>query len=138
MTRSPRPSTAERRPGRTLAPLGLALAALFADPARAAELVMFDARGCEWCAAWEREVGTVYPKTAEGRLAPLRRVDLHGARPRDLQFITGVVYTPTFVLVEDGAELGRIAGYPGEGHFWGLLGEALKNLKGRKTATTAE
>ncbi len=138
MTPSPKPSTAERRSGRCVAPLAFVLAALFAQPVWAAELVMFDAKGCEWCAAWDREVGAVYPKTAEGSLAPLRRVDLHGARPRDLQFITGVVYTPTFVLVEDGAEVGRIAGYPGEGHFWGLLGEALKNLNGRKTATTAE
>jgi hypothetical protein len=32
-----------------------------------------------------------------------------------------VRFTPTFVLVQDGRELGRIEGYPGEDFFWGLL-----------------
>jgi hypothetical protein len=30
-------------------------------------------------------------------------------------------FTPTFVLVADGREVGRITGYPGEDFFWGLL-----------------
>ena len=32
-----------------------------------------------------------------------------------------VLYTPTFILVEGGQEIGRIEGYPGEDFFWGLL-----------------
>lgn len=97
--------------------------------AQALELVMFEEAACPWCAAWEREVGVAYAKTAEGRRAPLRRVDIHQARPADLQAITGLVYTPTFVLVEAGQELGRITGYPGEDHFWGLLGHLLERLE---------
>ena len=30
-------------------------------------------------------------------------------------------YTPTFVLLVDGREVGRIKGYPGEDFFYGLL-----------------
>jgi len=33
-----------------------------------------------------------------------------------------VHFTPTFILVDDGREVGRIEGYPGEDFFWGLLG----------------
>jgi hypothetical protein len=32
------------------------------------------------------------------------------------------------VLVDGGREIGRIRGYPGEDHFWGLLGALLKKL----------
>ena len=95
---------------------------------------MFDAGACEWCDAWDRDVGVVYHKTEEAGLAPLRRVRLQGPRPRDLEHIVGVVYTPTFVLVDDGREIGRINGYPGEDHFWGLLGVLLKKLHTRQTA----
>ena len=94
----------------------------------AAELVMFETGGCPWCAAWNEEVGEIYHKTPEGRRAPLRRVDLEAARPPDLSAVRGVVYTPTFVLVEEGREVGRIAGYPGVDHFWGLLAQLLDEL----------
>jgi hypothetical protein len=36
--------------------------------------------------------------------------------------------TPQFVLVANGREIGRIRGYPGEDHFWGLLGVLIKKL----------
>jgi hypothetical protein len=95
----------------------------------AAELVMFASPHCEWCEAWDRDVGVVYHKTEEGRLAPLRRVEHYAPRPVDLGAVDAVVYTPTFVLMDRGRELGRITGYPGEDHFWGLLGVLLKQLK---------
>ena len=39
--------------------------------------------------------------------------------------MTRPVFTPTFVLVEDGKELGRIEGYAGDEFFWFLLGRLL-------------
>ena len=104
--------------------------------ARAAELVMFTRAGCEWCAAFEREIAPVYGKTDEGRRAPLRRVDFDGARPADLTFIEVERLTPLFVLIENGREIGRIRGYPGEDHFWGLLGALIEKLD--KSGTSAE
>lgn len=94
----------------------------------AAELVMFESAGCAWCAAWDREVGVIYDRTAEARIAPLRRVDIAAPRPADLAEVGPIVYTPTFVLLDGGREVGRILGYPGEAHFWGLLGTELKKL----------
>ena len=101
---------------------------LYGQRAQAGELIMFESAGCEWCEVWDEEVGGVYAKTPEGRRAPLRRVDISDARPVDLRFIKNVVYTPTFVLVENGAEVGRIIGYPGEDFFWGYLGQMLGKL----------
>ena len=110
---------ASRIAGAALA-LGLAMQSLGAT---AAELIMFDQPGCPWCARWEREIAPIYPKTALGQRAPLRRVDIRAARSDELKTIVGVRYTPTFVLVDSGAEIGRIVGYLGEDQFWGLLQE---------------
>ena len=83
-------------------------------------LLMAEEAGCYWCARWNEEISHIYPKTAEGRTAPLQRYDLHSETP-DVIFTQRVRFTPTFILVEDGAEVGRIEGYPGEDFFWGLL-----------------
>lgn len=83
-------------------------------------LLMAEEAGCVWCARWNEEIAPIYPKTAEGQTAPLQRYDLHG-EPPDVAFAQRVRFTPTFILVEDGAEVGRIEGYPGEDFFWGLL-----------------
>lgn len=82
---------------------------------------MVEQNGCAYCELWNRQIGPIHPKTAEGRAAPLRRMDLHHDYPAEVTFARGVVFTPTFVLVENGQELARIEGYPGEDFFWGLL-----------------
>jgi hypothetical protein len=107
---------------------GALFIALTCGNARAAELVMFEQAGCAWCEAFDREIGPVYGKTLEGLHAPLRRVDMTRPAPGDLAFIEVERLTPLFVLVDQGREIGRIRGYPGEDHFWGLLGVLIKKL----------
>ncbi|MDJ0945779.1 MAG: hypothetical protein QNJ30_20115 [Kiloniellales bacterium] len=109
-------------------PAVLALFLIFPGVPRAAELLMFEEPGCPWCAAWRAEIGIVYDKTAEGRRAPLRRVDMTAPRPRDLEAVDAVVFSPTFVLFAEGAEVGRIVGYPGEDFFWPMLSDLLARL----------
>ena len=102
--------------------------ALTLSDARAAELVMFEQAGCAWCEAFDRKIAPIYPKTEEGLRAPLRRVDTAQRLPPDLAFIETERLTPLFVLVDRRHEIGRIRGYPGEDHFWGLLGVLMKKL----------
>lgn len=113
--------------------LGLVLpvAGLAGLPARAADLVMFDRLGCAWCARWDREIGAIYPRTPEGQRAPLRRVSLDNALPPDLQLASPVRYSPTFVLMENGREIGRITGYTGDYAFWALLTPMIDRLGAR-------
>lgn len=99
--------------------------------APAAELVMFESSLCEWCELWEEEVGVVYGITPEARMAPLRRVSVHDETPADLGTVRTVIYTPTFVLMDKGREIGRITGYPGEAPFWGLLEGLIGKLEGK-------
>jgi thioredoxin-related protein len=99
-----------------------------AAPAEAAELLMYRRAGCPWCAAWDQAIGPVYPKTEIGRRLPVRAVDLDGRARPAVALERPVRYTPTFVLVEEGRELGRIEGYPGEDFFWGLLEKLARGL----------
>jgi len=97
-------------------------------PAKAAELIMLEQEGCAWCARWNAEIAPIYPKTVESRIAPLRRVDIRGDWPDDLDFVAPEVFTPTFVLVHEGREYGRLRGYAGDEFFWVLLSELLEKL----------
>lgn len=97
-------------------------------PAAAAELIMFEDAGCVWCAKFNRDVAPAYPKTAEGKRAPLRRVGINDRLPADIAFIQVERLTPLFVLVDQGREIGRIRGYPGEEHFYGLLSGLIRKL----------
>lgn len=97
-----------------------------------AQLLMFEEIGCEWCDRWDEEVGVVYHKTPEGRRAPLSRLMIHQPLPAGLSLKAPVTYTPTFVVVENGQEIGRITGYPGEDFFWGYLAELISKLRRAK------
>ncbi|WP_346914091.1 transcriptional regulator [uncultured Roseibium sp.] len=93
-----------------------------------AELIMIEEPGCPWCRAWHEQIGIAYPKTEEGKRAPLRRVDLTEPWPEDLKDIRRERVTPTFILVDAGNEVARLRGYPGENFFWPLLDEMLEKL----------
>jgi hypothetical protein len=99
-------------------------------PARAEMiLLMFEEPGCAWCRRWTEEVGGEYPITPEGQAAPLVRVQLRDPVPEGITLVSQPRFTPTFVVVQDGAEVGRIEGYPGEDFFWGLLGRILERAE---------
>jgi hypothetical protein len=100
---------------------------MLASAAQAAELVMFRRDGCPWCAKWDREIGPIYPKTEFNHRAPLRHVNLD--QDRDVGLVHAPIrYTPTFVLAEDGREVGRIEGYPGDEFFWPRLESLLERV----------
>ncbi|CCD98181.1 thioredoxin [Bradyrhizobium sp. STM 3809] len=113
----------------TLAPAAIALLCL-SSPLLASELVMFERPGCGWCARFNAEIAPIYAKTDEGRALPLRRVDLTQKLPADLAGIDPGAFTPTFVVLDQGHEIGRIRGYPGDAFFFGLLGRIINATSG--------
>lgn len=88
---------------------------------QAAELLMFERDGCAWCQRWDREVGPVYGKTAEATVLPLRRVNTDSQPSGGISLASPVRYTPTFIVVDNGREVGRITGFINDDAFWGLL-----------------
>ena len=86
----------------------------------AAELIMVEQQGCYYCLEWKDQLGHIYPKTPEGKYAPLKTIDITEVdQMKGLQ--RDIIFTPTFVLMEDNKELGRLEGYSGEDFFWELL-----------------
>ena len=94
---------------------------LWCGMAQAAELVMFEQAGCVYCQRWEREVGSLYERTDEARALPLRRVDIRDQKMSGIALASPVRFTPTFVVADNGREIGRITGYSNDNAFWGLL-----------------
>lgn len=101
-------------------------ASLLPISAFSAELLMVHEEACFWCEAWEDEIGPIYSKTAEGKFAPLSKIDLVDSK-NDNRIANRIIFTPTFILIEKNQEIARIEGYPGEDFFWALLEEALNN-----------
>ena len=110
---------------RVLLAASLGIASSPVSAADRLQLVMFDRVGCPWCAKWDAEVGPAYHKSWEGKQAPLRRLSMHPPYPSDLSFVSGILYSPTFVLVQGRREVGRIVGYPGEAFFYVKLSQLL-------------
>ena len=104
----------------------LAFAAL--ESSGAATLVMVDWAACSHCQRFHREVEPDYARSPAGQLAPLRRVSVLAKWPDDLPEIRSVHATPYFILVDNGREIGRFAGYSSSNLFW----KNLDNLLSRR------
>jgi len=91
-------------------------------------LMMFEQDGCPWCERWKAEIGPIYPKTAEGRIAPLVKVQIHDPLEKGITLNSPPVYTPTFILLNDGQEVGRIEGYRSDEFFWWFMETMIKKL----------
>jgi thioredoxin-related protein len=110
---------------RSILALGLAAALpVLAQDARL-ELLFIDKSGCPWCARFEQEVLPGYPLSDIGKTAPIRRVSVDDGQPRNVVLDEPVRFTPTFVLLRNGKEAGRIVGYMENGVFYGLLEKLL-------------
>ena len=97
---------------------------------------MLEEKGCVYCAKFNREIGEVYPKTTEGKTAPLRRLDLYDSWPADLEKVRPDTVTPTFILVHNEREVGRLRGYQGDEFFWFLLNQLLEKIPPENTDST--
>ncbi len=106
---------------KTVAAAALSTSVLWAGMAQAAELIMFEQAGCIYCQRWDRDVGTLYERTDEAKALPLRRIDIQNQKASGFVLASPVRYTPTFVVVDQGREVGRITGYSNDNAFWGLL-----------------
>lgn len=116
---------------------GLWLAAVGKAEA-APELIYYHSETCPYCKQWEAEVGPMYDKTDEGARLPLRPVSADEPWPEDLAHIRGVVFTPTFIVLDDeGQEVGRIMGYQPE-WFWAYLRKYIDQMDARQKEEGAE
>lgn len=91
--------------------------------ANAAELLMFSSKTCGYCVAFLKEVWPEYVKSSKQNILPLKLVDFDGSIPYwftnalDSNKIDGIRATPTFIIFNNGEEIGRMEGYPGKDNF---------------------
>jgi thioredoxin-related protein len=92
-------------------------------------LIVFTTEYCPYCKAFMQEVGSVYPKTAIGKIFPLTEVDNH-APPKEFEDLAWKIrfYPTILILDENGRELARFRGYQGEEFFWGEMESLVKKF----------
>lgn len=111
----------------------VAVAAAAWTPVRAEPgltLLFVERSGCPWCLRFEREILPIYGRTPPGQRAPLSRFSLDDGQPKHVALDLPIRFTPTFVLVKDNREIGRITGYMNDAAFWGLLEKMLAERAG--------
>lgn len=106
----------------------VSLALFGAAQAGGPELVYVHEAGCPYCRLFDERIAPVYPRTQEGARAPLRPIEKRAISETPLKLQRPVRYTPTFILIRDEREIGRIEGYPGEDFFWSMLSHLLERL----------
>jgi hypothetical protein len=97
----------------------------FVSAAASAELVMVELKSCIYCVKFNREMGPQYEASALGKKLPLRRVN-QKKWPADLKQVERPPFTPVFILVEDGREVGRFFGYTSPEAFKKSLSRLVK------------
>lgn len=90
-------------------------------PPTGVELIAFEAPGCRYCPVFRRDVAPSYAASRAGKAAPLRFVDLNDAAAGRFKLASPVTIVPTLVLVRDGVEIARIAGYVGRENMHHIL-----------------
>ena len=103
----------------------LSMSLNFSHAADKYNLVYVEQEGCIYCEIWDEEISSIYPRTTEGSIAPLMRVDIADYE-QILISVNPVVFTPTFILTKNSKEISRIEGYIGDDLFWGMLEVMLK------------
>jgi hypothetical protein len=96
---------------------------LFAEEMR---LLIVEDDNCDYCELWQKEVGFIYSKTEEGRIAPLLRHEIANPLPGKIKLSMPPHFTPTFILLVDHIEVSRLEGYPGDNFFWPIISEMIR------------
>ena len=89
---------------------------------RAMDLVMFESPSCGTCKLFKREVLQIYAASPAGKVFPLWVAEMGGKVSFRLN--QPVTFTPTFVWVDNGVEVGRFAGYFGKEKFFSIVNNA--------------
>lgn len=82
------------------------------------ELIVLEVPGCIYCRVFRRDVVPAYEASARAREVPMRFVDLNDIDEDRMGLSSPIDVVPTVVLMHEGREVGRIAGYLGPESFF--------------------
>lgn len=116
----------------------LCLCALAAAPVRAVvdletsalpdsrlEILVVEIDNCIYCGLFRRDVAPTYKVSSRAKTIPMRFIDINAPDVDRLALTAPIDSVPTVLVVENGRELGRIAGYVGPEIFFHSLSRLL-------------
>jgi thioredoxin-related protein len=118
--------------------VALCLCALAAAPVRAVvdletsalpdsrlEILVVEIDNCIYCGLFRRDVAPTYKVSGRAKTIPMRFIDINAPDVDRLALTAPIDSVPTVLVVENGRELGRIAGYVGPEIFFHSLNRLL-------------
>jgi thioredoxin-related protein len=95
------------------------------DPAasstRSMELLVFEHSDCTSCQAFRSRIAPRYQASPQAAEAPLRYVDVASSEADRIALKSPITMVPTVVLMKQGHEVDRIAGYWGADNFFKMV-----------------
>lgn len=85
------------------------------------ELLVFEHPDCTYCQAFRSRVAPRYQASPQAAEAPLRFVDISRSDTGRLALKSPIAMVPTAVLMKDGREVDRIAGYWAPDNFFKMV-----------------
>lgn len=82
------------------------------------QLVVMEAPGCIYCNIFRRDVLPSYEVSERGKEMPVRFVDVNDVDKSGIGLESPIDILPTFVVIKDNREVGRIPGYMGPEDFF--------------------
>jgi thioredoxin-related protein len=91
-------------------------------------LIVIEVPGCFYCRLFRRDVGPAYEASPRAREVPMHYLDLEAAKARRLAFQRPIDVLPTVVLLRNGREVERIAGYMAPENFIRVINYLLSRM----------
>jgi len=82
------------------------------------QLVVLEVDGCIYCDVFRRRLLDAYKSSKHGKKAPIRFVDINDPALGDLGITQPIGMVPTFIMLENNEEIGRIPGLMGHQDFF--------------------
>ena len=82
------------------------------------QLLVMEADGCIYCGIFRRDVLPSYEASERGKDMPVRFVDINDIPKTGIELQSQIDILPTFVIIKDNRESGRIPGYMGPEDFF--------------------
>jgi len=89
------------------------------------ELLVFEHKDCIYCRVFRSDTLPRYRESGQEAKAPIRFISIEHTDTQALKLNNSIQTVPTFVLMQNGAEVGRITGYWAPDNFFKMLSALL-------------